>query len=62
MTCKDCGQAISMNKMCEKPIQTATDILKHMAARNASRAFAAGRARYPTRTAPGVLKKSVSCG
>ena len=21
MTCKDCGQAISMNKMCEKPIQ-----------------------------------------
>ncbi|MFZ0289059.1 MAG: hypothetical protein WBV26_18230 [Candidatus Sulfotelmatobacter sp.] len=48
MTCKDCGQAISMNKMCEKPIQTATDILKHMAARNASRAFAAvGRVTRP---------------
>jgi RNA polymerase-binding transcription factor DksA len=48
MTCKDCGQAISMNKMCEKPIQAATDILKHMAARNASRAFAAvGRVTRP---------------
>ena len=40
MTCKDCGHAISMNKICERPIQAATDILKHMAAHNASRAFA----------------------
>jgi hypothetical protein len=39
MTCKDCGHAISMNKLCEKPIQAATDMLKHMAAHNASRAF-----------------------
>jgi len=30
-----------MNKICEKPIQAATDMLKHMAAHNASRAFAA---------------------
>jgi hypothetical protein len=41
MTCKDCGHAISMNKLCEKPIQSATDMLKHMAAHSASRAFAA---------------------
>jgi hypothetical protein len=40
MTCKDCGHAISMNKICEGPIQAATDMLKHMAAHNASRAFA----------------------
>lgn len=38
MTCKDCGHAIGMNKL--GPIQSATDILKHMAAHNASRAFA----------------------
>jgi hypothetical protein len=40
MTCNDCGHAISMNKICEKPLQSATDMLKHMAAHNASRAFA----------------------
>ena len=40
MRCKDCGHAISMNKICERPIQAATDMLKHMAAHNASRAFA----------------------
>ena len=40
MTCKDCRHEISMNEMCEKPIQAATDMLKHMAAHNASRAFA----------------------
>jgi hypothetical protein len=41
MTCKDCGSEISMNKMCEKPLQAATDMLKHMAAHNASPAVAA---------------------
>jgi hypothetical protein len=52
MTCKDCGHAISMNKICEKPIQAATDILKHMAAHNASRAFAAvGRVTPPEKEA-----------
>jgi hypothetical protein len=52
MTCKDCGHAISMNKICEKPIQSATDILKHMAAHNASRAFAAvGRVMQPEKEA-----------
>ena len=40
MTCKDCGHAVSMNQICEKPIQAATDMLKHMAVHNASRAFA----------------------
>jgi hypothetical protein len=36
MTCKDCGHAVSMNKICEKPLQSASDILKHMALHNAS--------------------------
>jgi hypothetical protein len=36
----NCGDAISMNKVCENPIQSATDMLKHMAVHNASRAFA----------------------
>lgn len=48
MVCDDCGDAISMNKVCESPIQSATDMLKHMAVHNASRAFAAvGRATQP---------------
>jgi len=29
-----------MNKVCENPIQSATDMLKHMAVHSASRAFA----------------------
>ena len=41
MTCGDCGHAISMNQICKTPLQSATDMLKHMAAHNASRAFAA---------------------
>ena len=40
MRCKDCGHEISMNKICQRPIQAATDMLKHMSAHNASRAFA----------------------
>jgi hypothetical protein len=40
MICKNCGHAISVNKICERPIQAATDMLKHMAAHNTSRAFA----------------------
>jgi hypothetical protein len=40
MTCKDCGHAVSMNKMCETPLQSATNILKHMATHTGSRAFA----------------------
>jgi len=40
MVCSDCGDAMSMNKICESPIQSATDMLKHMAVHNASRAFA----------------------
>jgi hypothetical protein len=39
MTCKDCAHSISVNRVCERPIQAATDMLKHMAAHNASRAF-----------------------
>jgi hypothetical protein len=30
-----------MNKICEKPLQSATDMLKHMAHHNASHTFAA---------------------
>jgi hypothetical protein len=40
MTCDDCGHSISANEIREKPLQSATDMLKHMAAHNASRAFA----------------------
>jgi hypothetical protein len=40
MRCKDCGHEMSMNTTCERRIQAATDMLKHMAAHNASRAFA----------------------
>jgi hypothetical protein len=36
MTCKECGHAVSMNKMCEKPLQSASDILKHMSAHKSS--------------------------
>jgi hypothetical protein len=48
MTCKDCGQAISMNKICEKPIQAATDSLRHMATHNASGALVGGGCLTPT--------------
>jgi hypothetical protein len=40
---RDCGHAISVNKICETPLQSATDMLKHMGAHNASRAFASVR-------------------
>ena len=40
MVCSDCGDAISMNNICKTPLQSATDMLKHMAVHNASRAFA----------------------
>ena len=46
-TCKDCGNEISMNKMCEKPLQAATDMLKHMAAHNTSVVAAVERLRRP---------------
>jgi hypothetical protein len=40
MTCDDCGDAISMNEICKTPLRSATDMLRHLAAHNASRAFA----------------------
>jgi hypothetical protein len=40
MTCSDCGHAISMNKICQTPLQSAADMLKHMSAHNSSRAIA----------------------
>jgi hypothetical protein len=40
MIYRECGREISMNKMCGRPIQAATDMLEHMAAHNASLAFA----------------------
>jgi hypothetical protein len=39
MICKECGHAVGMNKMCETPLQSATNILKHMATHNVSHAF-----------------------
>jgi hypothetical protein len=47
MTCGDCGHAIGMNEICKTPLQSATDMLKHMAAHNASRAFAVGHVTEP---------------
>ena len=41
MSCKDCGDATSMDKICATPLQSAVDMLKHLAAHNAARAFAA---------------------
>ena len=41
MTCKDCGHAVSMNKICGEPLQSASDILKHMATHSASHVIAA---------------------
>jgi hypothetical protein len=41
MTCKDCGHAFSMNKICQEPFQSASDILKHMATHSASHLIAA---------------------
>jgi hypothetical protein len=40
MVCNDCGDTMSMNRICKNPIQSATDMLKHMAVHNASHAFA----------------------
>lgn len=42
MACGECGHATSMNKLCKTPLQSATDMLKHMAAHKASRALVAG--------------------
>jgi hypothetical protein len=42
MICKECGHAVGMNKMCETPLQSATNILKHMATHNVSHAFKSG--------------------
>jgi hypothetical protein len=40
-TCSDCGHAISMNKICETPLQSAAVMLRHIAAHNAPGAFIA---------------------
>jgi hypothetical protein len=42
IACGDCGHATSMNEICKTPIQSATDMLKHMAAHKDSRAFVPG--------------------
>ena len=52
MRCKDCGHEISMNKMCERPIQAATDMLKHIAAHNALRAITAVENAMQTELSP----------
>jgi len=33
MICKECEHVVGMNKTCETPLQSATNILKHMATR-----------------------------
>jgi hypothetical protein len=39
MVCSDCENAVSMNTICKTPLQSATNMLKHMAVHNSSRAF-----------------------
>jgi hypothetical protein len=43
-----------MNKMCETPLQSATNILKHMATHNISHAFASV-GRVPSHFQPSIL-------
>jgi hypothetical protein len=40
VACGDCGYAISMNMICKTPLQSAADMLSHMAAHKASRVLA----------------------
>jgi hypothetical protein len=47
MTRRGCGLAISMNSLWENPIQSATDILRHVLAYNASRVLVAGERIIP---------------
>jgi hypothetical protein len=47
MTRRECGLAISMNSLWENPIQSATDILRHVLAHKASRLLLAGERIIP---------------
>lgn len=42
VACGDCGYAVTMNRLCKTPLQSATVMLKHMATHRASRALVAG--------------------
>ncbi len=56
-TCNDCGHAISMNEICETPLQSAIDMLKHMAAHNSARASGAPRfSVYPSNLTLGFMR------
>ena len=50
ITCNDCSHSISMNDLGVKPIQAATDMLRHMAFHNAGRAFPVQPAQYGSGT------------
>ena len=39
MACSECGHAAGMNDLCKTPLQSAADMLSHMAAHKASRAI-----------------------
>jgi hypothetical protein len=56
MTCKECGYAVGMNKMCETPLHSATNILKHMATHKVFHAFASvGHVHVPSHFQPSIL-------
>jgi hypothetical protein len=63
-TCSECGHAISMNKICEKPLQSATDMLRHIAAHNASRRALApvGRVIRPEPEVVPVIELALALG
>jgi hypothetical protein len=60
MTCNDCGHAIRMNDICQKPIQSATDMLKHMAAHKRSRVFAVPESILEAELIPAVASVPLS--
>jgi hypothetical protein len=58
MTCQDCGHAVSMNKLREKPLQSASDILQHMATLDAS-PIIAGAVRFASELLPPCFERQM---
>jgi hypothetical protein len=63
MTCSECGHAMHMNQICERPIHVATQMLKHLAAHNVAHCFATklrNMAPDPALAIAGIAPLSVS--
>jgi hypothetical protein len=48
-TCSDCDYQISLNEICQRPLQAATEMLKHLTVHNARKPHTIGSliSRYP---------------